>query len=104
MAKKNTTPRLTDQEKRLLEQLRAHPQMMERFESILALTDTTEGALKTADEVEEQLIEEVRLLGHTTLSQWAVRAEQRVSQEFKAQQPEGRSRKKKGSSGGAPLD
>lgn len=86
---------LTEQELRLLNQLRQHPEMMARFESILNLASNTEGPLKTADEVEDLLIEEVRRLGHTTMSQWAVHAEQRVSQELKELQPGVRSRKKK---------
>ena len=92
--KKVNQPQLTQQETRLLEQLRQHPEMMARFESILNLA-SSEGPLKTADEVEELLIQEVRRLGHATLSQWAAGAEKRVSQELKEQQPGVRSRKKK---------
>ena len=66
-----------------------------RFESILSLASNAEGPLKTADEVEALLVEEVRRLGHATMSQWAVRAEERVSQELKEQEPALRSRKKK---------
>jgi hypothetical protein len=69
--------------------------MRDRFESILKLASNSDGPLKTADEVEALLIEEVRRLGHATMSQWAVRAEERVSQELKDQQPEVLSRKKK---------
>jgi hypothetical protein len=88
-------PRLSEQEIRLVELLRQHPEMRDRFESILNLASNTDGPLKTADEVEALLIEEVRRLGHTTMNQWAVGAEERVSQEFEEQQPEVRSRKKK---------
>jgi hypothetical protein len=51
--------------------------------------------LKTADEVEELLIQEMRRLGHLTLGQWAIQAEERVSTELKSQDPTVRSRKKK---------
>lgn len=95
MKTKAAKQQLTDREMRLVEQLRRHPEMMERFQSILELTDSTEGPLKTADEVEELLIEEVRKLGHATLSRWAVGAEERVSQELKEQQSGVLSRKKK---------
>jgi hypothetical protein len=93
--KKAVQPELTDQEIRLLELLRQQPEMAARFESILNLASNAEGPLKTADEVEALLVEEVRRLGHATMSQWAVRAEERVSQELKEQEPALRSRKKK---------
>lgn len=93
--KKSVQPELTEQEIRLVELLRQHPEMRARFESILNLANNTDGPLKTADEVEALLIEEVRRLGHTTMNQWAVGAEERVSRELREQQPEVRSRKKK---------
>jgi hypothetical protein len=51
--------------------------------------------LKTADEVEELLIQEMRRLGNTTMNQWAVGAEERVSRELKGQDTTVLSRKKK---------
>jgi hypothetical protein len=93
--KKAVSNQLTEQENRLLEQLRRHPELRERFQSILDLVSGTDGPLQTADEVEALLIEAVRRLGHTTMSRWAVQAEERVSQELQAQEPEVRSRKKK---------
>jgi len=41
------------------------------------------------------LIEEMRRLGQASLSQWAVRAEEQAGREFKQQEPQARSRKKK---------
>jgi hypothetical protein len=82
-------------EVQLIEQLRQQPEMMERLRSILELTGKSEGPLKTADEVEELLIRELRRLGNTTLCQWATQAEARVSDELKGQDPTLRSRKKK---------
>ena len=93
--KKTVQPPLTEQELRLVELLRQQPEMMPRFESILKLANSSEGTLKTADEVEALLIEQVRQLGHATMSQWAVGAEERVCQELKVQEPGLRSRKKK---------
>ena len=82
-------------EVQLIEQLRQQPEMMERLRSILELTGNAEGPLKTADEVEELLIQELRRLGNTPLCQWATQAEARVSNELKSQDPTIRSRKKK---------
>jgi hypothetical protein len=82
-------------EERLLEGLRAHPELLARFESILGLTDVAAGPLRTADEIEEQLIQEVRRLGHEVMTDWAVRAEARVSAEVLRANAEVRLRKKK---------
>ncbi len=86
---------LKESELRLIEQLREHPEMMERVQSILDITRNMEGPLKRADEVEELLIQEMRQLGNTSMHQWATHAEQRVSKELKDQDPTVRSRKKK---------
>ena len=85
----------TQAETQLIEQLRQHPEMMVRVQSILEIVRNAEGPLKTADEVEELLIEEMRRLGNLTLSQWAIQAEERVSTELRSQDPSIRSRKKK---------
>ena len=82
-------------EVRLIEQLRQHPEMMERVQSILEITGNTEGPLKSADEVEELLIQEMRQLGKASMHQWATHAEERVTKELKEQDPTVRSRKKK---------
>lgn len=86
---------LNPAELRLLEQLREHPEIMERIQSILDITRNAEGPLKTADQVEELLIQEVRRLGNTSMHEWATHAEERVSSELKGQDPTVRSRKKK---------
>ena len=86
---------LTEQESRVVERLRKHPEMMTRVESILELAYDEEGPIKTADEVEELLVQEIRRLGNTTMNQWASHAEERVSAELKREDPTVRSRKKK---------
>ena len=93
--KKADPNELTQPETRLIEQLRQHPEMMVRVQSIMEIARNAEGPLKTADEVEELLIQEMRQLGNVTLSQWAIQAEERVSTELQSQDPTVRSRKKK---------
>lgn len=95
LKKKSVAKPLSTEELRLIEQLREHPELLARFQSIMAITRNEGSALKTADEVEGLLIEEMRHLGHAGMSQWAVRAEERVSQELKSQESQVRSRKKK---------
>lgn len=92
---KHTAKPITPQESRLLEQLRQHPEMMARVQSILDLARNEEGPLKTADEVEELLVQEIRQLGNVTMRQWATRAEERVSTELRSQDSTVLSRKKK---------
>jgi hypothetical protein len=95
MLKKKTIAKpLSAEELQLIEQLREHPELLARFQSILGITRNEGTALKTADEVEGLLIQEMRRLGHTGMSQWAARAEERVSQELKSQEPRVRRKKK----------
>ena len=93
-AAKQTETTLTAREARLIDGLRRHPEMMERMAGILDLA-RNEGPLKTADEVEELLIEEIRKLGQSTMSQWAMGAEERVAQETQDHDSTIVSRKKK---------
>ena len=96
MKSKNVSPiPMSQSEAQLLERLRQHPEMMERVQRILDIAYNTEGPLKSADQVEELLIQEMRRLGNTSMHQWATQAEQRVSRELKAQDATVRSRKKK---------
>ena len=86
---------LTPAETKLVEQLRQHPELMARVQEIMAIARNEDGPMKTADEVEELLIEQMRQLGNETMCQWASQAEERVSREIKEQDPTVLSRKKK---------
>lgn len=86
---------LTLAEAAFLERLRQRPALLARFQNILELADNADSPLKTADEVEELLIQELRQLGHSSMTHWAAQAEQRVSTELKTGNPTVRSRKKK---------
>ena len=87
--------KLSPAEVQLIQQLRDHPEMLERLWSILDLTRNADVPLRTADEVEELLIQELGRLGHSSMTQWAKQAEARVSDELTRQDPTLRSRKKK---------
>ncbi len=82
-------------EKRLLEALRRHPELLERFEAILALTRSGAGPLRSADEIEELLVEEVRRLGSRAMHDWAQGAEERAARDLRQAHPKARLRKKK---------
>lgn len=93
---KNKSPiQPTEKEQRLIEQLRAHPDMAARFERILSLANCQDGPIKTADEIESLLIEEVRKLGNQTMKSWAESAEDRLCQDLRRSQDKIKSRKKK---------
>lgn len=96
MKKKNVRPiQMSQSEAHLIEQLRHHPEMMARIQSIIDIAYDEAGPLKTADQVEELLIQEMRRLGNASMHQWATRAEERVNREVKGQDATVRSRKKK---------
>ena len=86
---------LSTGELQLIEQLREHPELMERFQSILEITSSTEGPLKRADEVEGLLIEEMRRLGKTSMESWAAQTERRLTEQLKAKDSSANVRKKK---------
>jgi len=92
--KKSAGQNLSEREVRLIQQLRERPAMMERVQSILEIADNAEGPLKTADEVEGLLIEEMRRLGNSTMKHWATQAEERIGSELQEQDPTVLSRKK----------
>jgi hypothetical protein len=93
MTKKS--PHLKAPEEQLIQRLRRHPELMARFQSILEISAHTEGPIKTADEVEARLIEELRRLGNTTMSDWAAGAEKRLGDQLAHADPSAGVRKKK---------
>jgi hypothetical protein len=86
---------LSTQEQQLIERLRKHPESMECFQSILGISANADGPIKTADEVEALLIEEMRRLGNTTMRGWAASMEERLSEQLQQQEVSARARKKK---------
>jgi hypothetical protein len=96
MTKKNSeSTKLSAQEQQLIERLREHPDLMERFEAILEISANAEGPVKSADEVEGLLIEEMRRLGNTTMGDWATSAERRLGEQLEQKDASARARKKK---------
>ena len=88
--------KLTNEELQLIEQLRKRPELLERFRTILEISDGTEGAIKKADEIEALLIEEMRRLGNATMTSWAGQAEQTLAQQLvQKKDPSAGVRKKK---------
>ena len=86
---------LSTEEQRLIQQLRKRPELMERFKQIMEIAADTEGPIKTADEVEALLIEEMRRLGNATMQGWGKQVEQRLAEQLKQKNVSAVVRKKK---------
>lgn len=96
MTKKNKQlGALSAQELQMIERLRDHPDLMERFQSILEISANVDGPVKSADEVEGLLIEEMRRLGNATMGDWASSAEKRLADQLEQKDATARVRKKK---------
>ena len=93
--KKRAKPDLSQTEIDLIDQLRRKPLIKARLQEILALANASDGPLKTADQVEQMLIQEMRQLGNATMTEWANQAQQRVGQELRDKHPAVLKRKKK---------
>ena len=93
MTKKNAHTNV--EEEQLIQRLRQHPDLMERFQSILEISANTEGPIKSADEVEALLIEEMRRLGNTTMRDWAAGAQKRLEDQLEQKDASAGVRKKK---------
>lgn len=81
----------------LLELLAEKPELTRRFVAIAKLADEPgqTGRIRSADEVESLLIEEVRKLGNETLASWAQGVDSIVGEQLKAQEQGTRMREKK---------
>ena len=86
---------LSQSERSLIRRLRKQPKVMEWVQRILEISNSSEGPLKTADEIEELLLEEMRRLGNDTMREWATQAEKRVGQELQKEDSTVLKRKKK---------
>ncbi len=86
---------LNESDRRLLDRLNRHPHLKQRFEAILQLADNDGQELRTADEIETLLVEEVRRLGAQTMQDWASGAHQRLVEEIKQKNPSSYCGKKK---------
>ncbi len=85
----------TAAEEQLIKQSRQHPELLERFQSIVAITSHTDGPVKQADEIEALLIEELRRLGNASMESWARGAEQALGEQLKQKDSTAVVRKKK---------
>lgn len=74
--------RMDDEE--LLGRLEANPELRERLEATLLAVADEQGELGDADAAEMKLIDEMRRMGHASLSAWAQRKAQREAERQQA--------------------
>ena len=92
-----TQATLTDDQRLLLKGLDSHPKLMVRFLSILSLAEEPDsnGTIRSADEVEALLIEEVRKLGKEGMETWASKVDSLIGEQSKKEDPSIQLREKK---------
>ncbi len=88
---------LTADQRLLLKGLESHPKLMARFLSILSLAEEpdSDGTIRSADEVESMLIEEVRKLGQEGMESWASKIDVLLGEQSKKEDPSVKLREKK---------
>jgi hypothetical protein len=77
---------LSHDELQLIKQLREHPELLERFHSILEIAANAEGPMKPPDEIEARLIEQMRQPGHVGMESGASSAERTSAQHSRHEQ------------------
>ena len=75
-------PRMNDEE--LLTRLEGNPEIRERLEATLRAVADEQGELGDADAAEMRLIDEMRRMGHASLSAWAQRKAERETERRQA--------------------
>lgn len=92
--KPTTSPRTL---KTIIEVLSDKPELAERIEGIVKLADEPEGEgrVRSADEVEALLVEELRKLGNDTLVDWAGSVDRHLGVELKKEKAGVKMREKK---------
>jgi|SaaInlV_165m_DNA_1040744.scaffolds.fasta_scaffold124709_2 hypothetical protein len=84
----------TKPEEEMLQLLRRHPEIAQRFQAIAKLADGSSGQVLSADQIELLLLQETRALGKVAMEGWAQELEQRLAGQFKEQNPDTRYGKK----------
>jgi len=77
------TTKLSNEE--FLAFLEKHPDLRDRFASIVSAVENSEGNLKEADAAEERILEEMRLLGREALQGWANKQVELTEREIRQQ-------------------
>jgi hypothetical protein len=79
------TQSITTKDRELVECLNAHPSLRVHVEELLHIVEDSSGNFEKADAVEQQVIKEVRKIGHAALTEWANSKNEQLEKEFKEQ-------------------
>ena len=79
------TQSITTKDRELVECLNAQPSLRVHVEELLHIVEDSSGNFEKADAVEQQVIKEVRKIGHAALTEWANSKNEQLEKEFKEQ-------------------
>lgn len=83
----------------LEERLAQHPELKPKIESLLSVVENAGGELTRAEEAEQKVIEEVRLLGRAALAEWADKSHEAARDRFIQENDKAHRSRKKSSTG-----
>ncbi len=83
----------------LEDRLAQHPELRTKIESLLSVVENAEGDLSQADEAEQAVIEEIRVLGQAALGGWAEQSHGAARERFIQGHPQAHRSGKKNSIG-----
>ncbi len=82
----------------LMQRLNRHPEFRDKVEALLDIADNKDGNANNADDAEDLICEELRVMGQRMLQDWAERKHERVVGESEKRN-ELSKKEKKGSTG-----
>jgi hypothetical protein len=85
----------TEDDLKILERIKSHPGLRERFEAILDVAENKSGELITADQAEGKAIEEIEKLGQELLKEWALKRQEKALEKVKETHPKAKNHEKK---------
>lgn len=71
----------------LISILEEHPEFKARIMQLVSTVANANGSIELADEAEQRVIDEMRLIGREALQTWATRQERIVNERAKSQKP-----------------
>ena len=77
-----------------LQRLQRHPELQAKFDALLDVVDNAAGDASKADEAEQRVFEELRLMGQQAIQAWAERKQQRIEADCDARSDLARKEKK----------
>ena len=73
---------MSEQKRSIEDRLKSRPDVLKRFESIINIIEDAGDDIRTANEAEERVIEELKVLGNEVLHDWAKGKESEKIREF----------------------